>query len=171
MPGVGEPTLALEDAPDNVAAAAKGAALGKQLGAALVQIQQGREAGGQEDQALMLEKATEAVSAFPALLAFSNDYRFFLPLLTALLMGTLRPPCTVSKVMADLTEEDGDQIGGDFAFVVTSGKLGSDQSVEKWIKKHAALQQLDKEPWFRPAVNALGKELLKSSTFGAKVRL
>ena len=171
MPVVVEPTLALEEDPDNVAAAAKGAALGKQLGAALVQIQQGREAGGQEDQALMLEKATEAVSAFPALLAFSNDYRFFLPLLTALLMGTLRPPCKVSKAMADLTEEDGDQIGGDFAFMVTSGKLGSDQSVEKWIKKHAALQQLDKEPWFRPAVDALGEEVLKSSTFGAKVRL
>ena len=163
MPGSNAPALAPG------LAAAEGAALGKQLGAALVQARQGRKAVGKKQTALMLEKASEAIAAFPVILAFSNGRPFFLPMIAALLVSTLRTPCTISKEL-DLTAEDGDQIGGDLAVVLVSN-LRSEEAVEEWVTKHAALQQLDKEPWFRPAMDALGKELLKSSSFGANFRL
>ena len=164
MPGSNAPALAPG------LAAAEGAALGKQLGAALVQARQGRKAVGKKQRpALMLEKASEAIAAFPVILAFSNGRPFFLPMIAALLVSTLRTPCTISKEL-DLTAEDGDQIGGDLAVVLVSN-LRSEEAIEEWVTKHAALQQLDKEPWFRPAMNALGKELLRSSGFGAKFRL
>ena len=160
MPGSNAPALAPG------LAAAEGAALGKQLGAALVQIRQDMKGAGKD---LMLEKASEAIAASPVLLAFSNDRPFLLPMIAALLVSTLRTPCTISKEL-DLTAEDGDQIGGDLAVVLVSN-LRSEEAVEEWVTKHAALQQLDKEPWFRPAMNSLGEELLRSSGFGAKFRL
>jgi hypothetical protein len=160
---VDAPAPAPQDAPTSVPAA-EGAALGKQLGATLVQIRQDNLAVD------MLEQAGEAIATFPALATFSSSNAFFQPMIAALLVSTLRTPCTVSKALADLTAEDGDQIGGDLAVVLVSN-LQSAEAVEEWVVKHAALQQLDKEPWFRPAMNALAQELLKSSSFGAKFRL
>ena len=114
-------------------------------------------------------KQQVVIAAFPALLNFPTNNPFFLPMLAGLHVSTPAPLASSPRTFG-LTEEDGDQIGGEIAAVLVSN-LKSADAVDEWVVKHAALQQLDKEPWFRPAMDALAQELLKSSSFGAKFRL
>jgi hypothetical protein len=67
--------------------------------------------------------------------------------------------------------EDGSTIGAGLAICLASN-MTSNAAVDEWIDTYPSLVQVDtEEPWFRPMMEVIGKRLLATAKFGAKLRL
>jgi hypothetical protein len=78
----------------------------------------------------------------------------------------------VETPLAELEVDDGVKIGQMLASMLAGTRLGPRQAVDRWIKRHPALVELDRqEEWFRPMFEAMAKKLMSTVGWAAKRRL
>ena len=146
---------------------------GHEIGKAIIQIlPQCRKRRHKKDAAQFAMKELRVVlRQFASSKAAMEEHKFFLPMITHVLLNKLRPRSEIKKKLEELTEEDGRLIGRSLA-VSLATNLSAEAGVDDWIVKCPALREFDDDQaWFRVSTVAVARKLLKEATWGSKMRL
>ena len=147
----------------------QGAAIGEALVPALRVIKKSRRKASGYSIALMEVRAV--FDAFEITSVYMDDHQFMLPMMARVTMNRLRLRLHVNIALNELTPEEGEKIGQSLANSLVINATG-EAGVDEWVVNCPALQELDStQPWFRPMMKVVSRELLKEADWGSKVRL
>jgi hypothetical protein len=98
-------------------------------------------------------------------------YAFFKPMVRAMLLNEWSMPTDVDASLETLSSDAGGKLGGAFTyFLLTSPTALS--ATDKWIVKFPALTELAVlEPWFRPMVVTMTRNIMDEIPFALKLKL
>jgi hypothetical protein len=107
----------------------------------------------------------------PELKTVLGQHEFLVPMLAKILTNKVRPAKTVTKKLAELSADDGGNMGTSFAISLVAN-ADTNSAVGEFIGRYPALKEFAAQhEFFTPMLQVVARRLLKEASWGTKLRL